>query len=222
MSSIKKVSDKLYDFATGLVGNRVFDLYLKYMGITTLSTASLVPIALLTGKDAFESVVMKVKTNKGKGLPIIDDPLIGNALKITGLTAMSLTIDTLVPLGVVMFIYNLATKGENQKGGSLNKYVKRIYGNRILDLFLKYQGIKTLNSATLVPFALILGRDALEKVLKDEQVGGFIPKQLPIVDDPLFGNFLKLSGLTMLTLTPNTLVPLGVLAVLYNIYYEGD
>ncbi len=220
MSSINKLSNKLYNFASELVGNRVFDLYLKYMGIKTLTTTTLVPIALLSGKDAFESVVMKVKDNKGKGLPIVDDPLIGNYLKLAGITALSLTVDTLVPLGVVMFIYNLATKGESQKGGSLNKYVKRIYGNRILDLFLKYQGIKTLTSATMVPFALLLGRDVLEKVFKKEQVGGFIPSKLPIVDDPLFGNYLKLAGITMVSLSPNTLIPLGLLATLYNIYYE--
>ena len=35
------VSDKLYNFATALVGNRVFDLYLKYMGIKTLTSATL-------------------------------------------------------------------------------------------------------------------------------------------------------------------------------------
>ncbi len=220
MSTSKKISQKLYNFATGLVGNRVFDLYLKYMGITTLTTATLVPIALLSGKNAFEQITDKVKDNKGKGLPVIDEPVIGTYLKLAGLTAMNFTLDTLVPLGMIMLVYELYTNGESQKGGSMNKYVKRIFGNRILDLFLKYNGVKTLTSATMVPFALILGKDYLEKVLKKEQVGGFIPKKIPVVDDPLLGTYLKLAGITMVSITPQTLVPLGILAAAYQVYVQ--
>lgn len=112
---------------------------------------------------------------------------------------------------------------ETQKGGSLTKFVKRTYGNRVIDLFAKYQGLKTLTSATLVPFALIMGRDALESLLKDdEQIGGaLIPNNLPLLDDPLLGNYLKIAGLSTLQLTPNTLVPLGIIAVIYNLYLDN-
>ena len=63
MSTVQKVSNKLYDFASDLVGNRVLDLYLKYNGIKMLTTATLVPIALILGKDAFENIVMEQKND---------------------------------------------------------------------------------------------------------------------------------------------------------------
>ena len=38
------------------------------------------------------------------------------------------------------------------------------------------------------------------------------------MDDPLLGNYLKLAGLSAVNLTPHTLVPLGILAVLHDTY----
>ena len=63
----------------------------------------------------------------------------------------------------------------------------------------------------------------LENVLQnnDKQTGGgVLPDDLPVIDDPLLGNYLKLMGLSTLTLAPNTLVPLGLLAVLYDVYLK--
>lgn len=226
MLDLNEASKKLYKFGSDLVGNRVFDLYIKYMGIKTLTSATLVPVALLLGKDAMESFLMDVEQTGGAmldDLPVLDDPLVGNYLKLAGLSTLEISTNTLVPLGVVMLIYNLYMNKESQRGGSLNKFVKRTYGNRVIDLFAKYQGLKTLTSATLVPFALIMGRDALESLLKDdEQIGGaLIPDNLPLLDDPLLGNYLKIAGLSTLQLTPNTLVPLGIIAVLYNLYLDN-
>ena len=226
MLDLSEASKKLYKFGSDLVGNRVFDLYLKYMGIKTLTSATLVPVALLLGKDAMENFLMDVQQTGGAildDLPVLDDPLVGNYLKLAGLSTLEISAGTLVPLGVLMLVYDLYMNQENQKGGSLKKFVKRAYGNRVVDLFAKYQGLKTLTSATLVPFALILGRDALESLLKDDQqIGGaLIPANLPILDDPLLGNYLKIAGLSVLQLTPNTLVPLGVIAVLYNLYLDN-
>ena len=188
MLDLNEASKKLYKFGSDLVGNRVFDLYIKYMGIKTLTSATLVPVALLLGKDAMESFLMDVEQTGGAmldDLPVLDDPLVGNYLKLAGLSTLEISTNTLVPLGVVMLIYNLYMNKETQKGGSLTKFVKRTYGNRVIDLFAKYQGLKTLTSATLVPFALIMGRDALESLLKDdEQIGGaLIPNNLPLLDD---------------------------------------
>ena len=118
-----------------------------------------------------------------------------------------------------MFVYDIYTKKQSQSGGSLNKFLKKTYGNRVLDLFFKYQGIKTLTSTSLVPFALIYGKDMLEEVLtSDEQVGGFLKDDLPFIDDPLIGNYLKLAGISTLSLTPNTLIPLGILVAIHNLY----
>jgi hypothetical protein len=228
MLDLNEASKKLYKFGSDLVGNRVFDLYLKYMGIKTLTSATLVPVALLLGRDAMESFLMDVEQSGGAmldDLPVLDDPLVGNYLKLAGLSTLEISTGTLVPLGVLMLVYDLYMKHESQKGGSLKKFVKRAYGNRVIDLFAKYQGLKTLTSATLVPFALLLGRDALESLLKDDQqIGGapaLIPSNLPLLDDPLLGNYLKIAGLSVLQLTPNTLVPLGVVAVLYNLYLDN-
>ena len=107
---------------------------------------------------------------------------------------------------------------------TLYDFAKSLVGSRVLDLYLKYNGIKMLTTATLVPFALIFGKDMLEEFFKgDKQImtgGGLIPKDLPLLDDPLLGNFLKLSGLSVLDLSLGTMVPLGIVAVLYQTYFE--
>lgn len=222
MSSLKRISSKLYNFASGLVGNRVIDLYLKYNGIKMLTTATLVPVALLLGKEAFEKIIKKQQGGKRK-IPVIDDPLIGNSLKLAGVVSLAnVSPYTLVPIGVLMFLYNVYEKNSSQVGGAeITQYIQDTWGNRVFDLFLKYKGISLLTPATMVPFGLILGKDFLKDVF--EQKGGSkmdIPKNLPVIDDPLIGNYLKLAGLTTLQLTPNTLIPLGLLALLYNIYFE--
>jgi hypothetical protein len=229
MSTLRTVSNKLRDFGRKLAGNRVFDLYIKYNGIKLLTTATLVPVALIMGKDAFENYVMDQTSQKGgmlpSNMPIIDDPLVGTYLKLAGLTSVSaLTPQTLVPLGVAMLLYDVYERSQSggQKGGAeLMKYVKSVWGNRVLDIFVKYQGLKTLTSATLVPFALLMGRDVLEDILRSDQAGGSpIPDDLPILDDPLVGNYLKLAGVSTLALSAETLLPLGLVAVLYHLYFE--
>lgn len=229
MSALKTVSNKLRDFGRKLAGNRVFDLYLKYNGIKLLTTATLVPVALIMGRDAFEEYVMDQTNQEGgmvpSNLPVIDDPLVGTYLKLAGLTSVSaLTPQTLVPLGVAMLLYDVYERSQTggQRGGAeLMKYVKSVWGNRVLDLFVKYQGLKTLTSATLVPFALLMGRDVLEDVLRGDQSGGSpIPDDLPILDDPLVGNYLKLAGISALSLSAETLLPIGLVAVLYHLYFE--
>jgi hypothetical protein len=124
-------------------------------------------------------------------------------------------------------------------------FSSQIVGNRVLDLFLKYKGITTLNAYTLVPVALILGKQVFQDYLKDKrsikqapssiqaqldnfknsetiainQRGGKV--DLPFVDDPLIGNYLKVVGLYHLPLTTGTLIPLGVLMVIYQLYHKN-
>jgi hypothetical protein len=84
-------------------------------------------------------------------------------------------------------------------------------------------GIKTLTPSLLVPFALILGKEPLLQVMKYykdhdvevQQTGG--TKDIPLIDHTLIGNYLKLSGLTKLNFTPTTLVPLGLLMIIYDL-----
>lgn len=248
----RNVSHKLYAFINDLVDNRVFDVYLKYLGITTLNSATLVPIALILGNDVFKQYVKSMKNGQIGGnfrLPVIDRNDIGTYLKLIGLYHLNLTPHTLIPLGVLMTLYEI-NKSNLQLGGGKNpinifsKFAKKLVGNRVLDLYLKYKGITTLNSYTLVPIALILGVDAMKDYLKNTnsistpttieeqmkmkprqnklitQMGGKV--ELPLLDDPLVGNYLKLAGLYHLPLTTNTLVPLGIIMVVYNLYLQGN
>lgn len=218
--SARAVSNKLLSFGRSLVGNRVFDVYLKYMGIKTLTTATLVPVALIAGKQAMEDFLAEAKQTGGANLPVLDDPLVGNYLKLAGLSTLNVSLNTLVPLGTLMLVYELVSQNALQQGGNISGYVKKAYGNRVLDLFAKYKGLKTLTSATLVPFALIYGKDVLESVLLGEQTGGAIPEDLPVLDDPLLGNYLKLAGLSTMSVTLDTLVPLGILMAVYQVYMQ--
>ena len=119
--------------------------------------------------------------------------------------------------------------GTNYKttGGSLfglekidiKGFTKKLVDNRVLDMYLKYMGIKTLTTATLVPMALIMGRDLFESTIKqikesDQSGGNFLDDKIPVLDDNLIGNYLKIAGLTALNLSPSTLVPLGVLMII--------
>lgn len=108
-------------------------------------------------------------------------------------------------------------------GINVNKFVKSLVNNRVLDIYLKYMGIKLLSTATLVPFALILGNNTFENTVKeiirnDQNGGSLIPKNLPVLDDELLGNYLKIMGVTTLSVAPNTLLPLGVLMIVYQMF----
>jgi hypothetical protein len=118
------------DFVTKIANNRVLDLYLKFMGITTLTTTTLVPIALLMGDEVFTKTVNKMTTEgeveKGK-IPILDDTLAAQYLKIAGLTTLTLAPATLIPLGVAMAIWQMYENSqEGQSGGS-----RTIFGSTI-------------------------------------------------------------------------------------------
>ena len=229
--SLKEASSKLRGFASKLVGNRVLDVYLKYTGIKLLTSATLVPFALLMGRDAFESYITERDLQKGGAsleskLPVLDDPLLGTYLKIAGLSVLTLTPQTLLPLGILMTVHELYLKNQSggakkQSGAGLNNIVKKIIGNRSLDLYLKYIGLKTLSAATLVPFALVMGRDYFEEVMNGSQSGGgILSTHFPGIDDPLLGTYLKFMGLSALQLTPQTLVPVGILVALHELYLK--
>lgn len=111
-----EMMEKVEGFLQKVVDNRILDVYLKYLGITLLSPATLVPIALIMGKQTFEEVVKNIKKNDsliqqgGEGfldvrIPVVDDKIIGTGLKLAGITALTISPYTLVPLGVLMYIY---------------------------------------------------------------------------------------------------------------------
>ena len=119
--------------------------------------------------------------------------------------------------------YSNSGSSKVQVGGmDINDMVSKIISNRVLDVYLKYLGLTMLNSATLVPFALILGKDYFEKYLMSrmskEQSGGGepLPRVIPMIDHPYIGTFLKIAGIPIIGLTTNTLVPLGILMIVYE------
>ena len=116
------------------------------------------------------------------------------------------------------------TGGSNNKVGGLylKGWLDKLIDNRVLDLYLKYLGIKALTTSTLVPLSLIMGKDLFEQsvnyIVKEEQSGGnYLEDKIPLLDDDLIGNYLKISGLTTLSLSPHTLIPLGILMTLYHL-----
>ena len=117
---------KAYQFVNKFIDNRILDIYLKYLGITTLTPTTLVPIALIYGQKAFKDFLnyMKHQEQTGGSIPVLDNKLVGTYLKIAGLSQLSLSPHTLVPLGLAMAIYKTfykKNKSNEQKGGHIAK-----------------------------------------------------------------------------------------------------
>ena len=116
-------------------------------------------------------------------------------------------------------IYTAKGKGKSQIGGTrVTDFAKKILGNRILDLYLKYNALKLLNTATIVPIAFILGKEYLQKVLNQSGGGDPIPTNIPILDHALVGTYLKILGISTLDVTMGTLLPLGTLMIIHDLY----
>ena len=131
--------------------------------------------------------------------------------------------------------YKTTGGGKRQRGGfgmeNVSSFVKKVVDNRVLDLYLKFLGITLLTPATLVPIALIMGKETFEQVVKDMKQNdkivqnggeGFLDVRVPIIDSALIGTGLKLAGLTAINVSPYTLVPLGVLMYIYEKYNSSD
>ena len=115
-------------------------------------------------------------------------------------------------------IYNTSGGGKVQYGGfNVNNFLKQVLGNRVFDIYLKYLGVKTLTTASLVPFGLLLGKDYIESMVS-QKGGAILSTKIPLVDHPFVGSYLKLAGLSAVNLTTNTLIPLGILIVVYDLY----
>jgi hypothetical protein len=135
-----------------------------------------------------------------------------------------------VPQIVRNYGSNYMISGGGQRGGfsmdDLDAFVRKVADNRVLDLYLKYLGLTLLTPATLVPIALIMGRQTFKQVVSDMKANdqmiqsggkGFLDIGIPIIDDNIVGNGLKLAGLTALAgISPYTLVPVAVLMLIYQ------
>ena len=102
-------------------------------------------------------------------------------------------------------------------GKNVTDFLRKILGNRVFDLYLKYLGITSLTTSTLVPFGLVLSAEYAKKIITKKKIGKFSKNRLPILDNSLVGNYLKIAGLSLLELTPATLLPLGVIMIIYDL-----
>ena len=103
-------------------------------------------------------------------------------------------------------LYTGRGKGRSQIGGmQVKSFLDRVINNRVLDIYLKYAGLKLLNSATIVPLALLLGKDAVEKYIMVQSGGGTMKIHIPLFAHPIVGTYLKIIGLAAGSLTIDTM-----------------
>jgi len=139
-------------------------------------------------------------------------------LKMNLITSLLPT--TLIPLGVLMAVYSTLSKDDVQKGGFQAMSVTDPLIKQYMGMF----GIYELTALTLVPFAFLLGRDLFEQVMGDYMKSEGVKAPAEVVqqggaaswmDIPILDTFLKIQG--NVNITPATLVPLGILGVVYYV-----
>ncbi len=145
-------------------------------------------------------------------------PILDAYLKMNLIT--SLMPSTLIPLGVLMAVYSTLTKQEVQRGG----FQAMSLTDPLIKRYMGTFGIYELTALTLVPFAFLLGRDIFENVLSKFEKAEGVPAPAETVqrggvaswmDIPILDTFLKIQG--NINITPATLVPLGILMVVYYV-----
>jgi len=133
----KDAGSILYSYANKLVNNRVLDLYLKALGITTLTPTTLVPVALVMGATTFSDTVSDIlglekratKSKKSRSrsrsrskkdemhIPILDDSVFGTYTKYAGAAVqLALSPFTLIPIGLAVALYEIYTYTPDQTG----------------------------------------------------------------------------------------------------------
>lgn len=159
-----------------------------------------------------------IKRGGASSLPILNHPILDAYLKMNLITSLLPT--TLIPLGVLMAVYSTLSKEDVQTGGFQAMSVT----DPIMKQFMSTFGIYELTALTLVPFAFLLGRDIFEKVVKDYSKAEGVEAPATVVqkggvanwmDIPILDTFLKIQG--NVNITPATLVPLGILVVVYYV-----
>ena len=133
----------------------------------------------------------------------------------------SIDIYTLVPLGILIIIYDELNKKDIQNGGSLLKSPNLINLKKKIEL-------PSLNISTKLPLGILTSdfnkkinlddknnKKKLENILQP-QLGGNIIKT--ILNDKILSNYLTI--LNIMKLTPGQLIPLGLLIYLHKTYGE--
>lgn len=161
------------------------------------------------------------KSNKrggASGIPLFDHPILDAYLKMNLVTSLMPT--TLIPLGVLMAVYSTLSKEEVQRGGFQAMSVTDPLIKEYMGMF----GIYELTALTLVPFAFLLGRDLFERVVDDYKKAEGVEAPAKVaqkggaaswMDIPILDTYLKIQG--NVNITPATLVPFGILMVVYYV-----
>jgi hypothetical protein len=142
-------------------------------------------------------------------------PILDAYLKMNFITSLMPT--TLIPLGILMAVYSTLSKQDVQRGG----FQAMNLADPLITEYMGMFGIYELTALTLVPFAFLLGRDIFESVVKGYKKGEGVPSKeqkggaVSWMDIPILDTFLKIQG--NINITPATLVPLGILMVVYYV-----
>ena len=165
---------------------------------------------------------MSSKSNYKRGgavdLPLLNHPILDAYLKMNLVTSLLPT--TLIPLGVLMAVYSTLSKEEVQRGG----FSAMSLTDPLMKEYMGMFGIYELTALTLVPFAFLLGRDMFEKIVKKYMKAEGVASPSSVaqkggaanwMDIPILDTFLKIQG--NINITPATLVPLGILGVVYYV-----
>ena len=110
-------------------------------------------------------------------ITFMDNPIFNSWINFKELQNMNITPSTLLPLGILIFIYNVFTKQMNypkkksdkgnQSGGGDNKITSHDLSKELINV-LKYSA-GSVNPSLLVPFGLLMGRDILMKINENNE-----------------------------------------------------
>jgi len=214
----RKIHNILYSFSINLVGKYAINLYMSKIKIKMLHTNTRIPIAILSGKKTFLKYIKSKKFGKNPSYQLVFDPLIYNYLQLGGINQEDISNKTIAPIGIIRFIYFMYVNNIYRDKGYLDKFIKKYIDINIPVILKHTRGIHILRTSTLIPIALIIEKKQLYNYLVYNKDSKLLYKNYKFIKDPLLSEYLQLINLSTENIYLSTLVPLGLLLVLYNLY----
>ncbi len=214
----EKIHKKLYTFSINLVGKHAIDLYMSKRKINILETNTRIPLILLSGKRLFLKYIKSRNFFKNISNTVVFEPLIYNYLKLGGFRQEKISYKTNVPIGIIKLIYFMYINNIDSENGYLDKFIKRYIGYEIPLIFKNINRIDNLKTSTLIPIALITNKKELYRFFflnKDSRV---LYINYKFIKDPLLNEYFNFINMYNKKVYLSTLVPLGLLLVLYHLY----
>lgn len=231
MIKINKMIDEL-------IGLSFFHSYLKKekKSKKTVSTTTMVPLAMLFGKKAFQQKMNSMKKPKLQNLEdlikttykIQDSNLFGVYLGLFGLTKTKIVIDKIIPLGILYSLYELMKF--NDTPNNFKMKIQSVIGCENLSCYQKFLCINEVSSSTLFPIAFLYGKDKFHSTIITDikttnsifnKSNDLIPKQKtksPFLKESMLQVYLSILDLKTSDLRYNTLIPIGLLLSIYDLY----